>query len=117
MTLTTGRIKVVLEVGKTRTFAIAPDWPGWCRSGRDETTALQVLIQYGPRYARALDGTQLGFRTPSATSDLLVVERLPGNVTTDFGAPDSVLTTDTRSIDTAELQRLHTVLKACSDDR
>ena len=33
-------IDVYLEIGKKRTFAGAIDWPGWCRSGRDEGAAL-----------------------------------------------------------------------------
>ena len=59
-------VEVYLEAGQARTFAVALAWPGWCRSGRDETSALQSLIDYGPRYARALEGTQLEFRAPSA---------------------------------------------------
>ena len=106
------QVDVYLEVGQVRTFAVAVDWPGWCRSGRDEASALQALIDYGPRYALVLSDTQLKFRAPSATSALLIVERLPGSATTDFGAPALSLSTDTRPIDTAELQRMQTVLEA-----
>ena len=35
---------VYLEVGSKRVFAGAVDWPGWCRSGRDEATALEALF-------------------------------------------------------------------------
>ena len=35
-------IGVYLEIGKTRTFAGALDWPGWCRSGRDEAAAIKA---------------------------------------------------------------------------
>ncbi len=35
---------VYLEVGPRRIFAGAIDWPGWCRSGRDEETALEALV-------------------------------------------------------------------------
>lgn len=31
---------VYLEAGTKRVFACAADWPGWCRSGRDEEQAL-----------------------------------------------------------------------------
>ena len=82
------QIEVYLEIGQTRTFAVALDWPGWCRSGRDEARALQALYDYGPRYARALSNTRLRFRAPSEASALVVVERLTGNATTNFGAPD-----------------------------
>ncbi|MEJ2555185.1 MAG: hypothetical protein P8186_02915 [Anaerolineae bacterium] len=76
-------IDVYLEIGKNRTFAGAIDWPGWCRIGRDEGSALQALGDYGPRYARILSATPLGFQPPAATSALVVVEQLEGNATTD----------------------------------
>ncbi len=106
-------IEVYLEIGQTRTFAVALDWPGWCRSGRDETSALQALFDYGPRYARVLQTTQLGFRAPFEASALVVVERLTGNATTDFGAPDLALSRDTKPVDPTELQRWQVVLQAC----
>jgi hypothetical protein len=90
-----------------------PDWPGWCRSGRDEASALQALCDYGPRYARALQTTELRFRAPFDASALVVVERLTGNATTDFGAPNLALSHDTVPVDPAELQRWQVVLKAC----
>ena len=107
------QIEVYLEIGQTRTFAVALDWPGWCRSGRDETAALQALCDYGPRYARALEGTRLRFRAPSEASTLVVVERLTGNTTTNFGAPNLALSRDTRPIDPTELQKWQVVLDAC----
>ena len=107
------RIEVYLEVGSKKTFAGAVDWPGWCRSGRDEAAALQALIDYGPRYARALRSARLGFRAPSEASALFVVERLTGNATTDFGAPNLALRRDTKPIDPTELQRWRVVLRAC----
>jgi hypothetical protein len=105
--------EVYVEIGQTRTFAVALDWPGWCRSGRDEAAALQALYEYGPRYARALQRTRLGFHAPSEASALVVVERLTGNATTNFGAPDLALSRDTKPIEPTELQRWQKVLKAC----
>ncbi len=105
--------RVYVEAGPKRTFASALDWPGWCRSGRDEVAALQTLIDYAPRYAHALTGAQVEFIVPTSTADLLVVERQPGNATTDFGAPNLALSTDTQPVDAAELQRWQTVLTAC----
>jgi len=107
------QIEVYLEIGQTRTFAVALDWPGWCRSGRDEARALQALYDYGPRYARALQLTRLRFRAPSEASALVVVERLTGNATTNFGAPDLALSRDAKPIDPNELQRWQVVLKGC----
>lgn len=106
-------IEVYLEIGQTRTFAVALDWPGWCRSGRDEASALQALCDYAPRYARALQATQLGFRPPSEPSALVVVERLTGDATTDFGAPSLILSRDTAPVDPTELQWWQAVLPAC----
>ncbi len=106
-------IEVYLEIGRTRTFATAIDWPGWCRSGRDEASALQSLCDYGRRYKRALQTTQLGFRAPEDASDLIVVERQTGNTTTDFGAPDLSLPNDTKPITSIELERWGELLRAC----
>jgi len=107
------QIEVYLEIGQTRTFAAALDWPGWCRSGRDEDAALQALFEYGPRYARVLQRTQLHFHARSEPSGLLVLERLAGNTTTNFGAPTLPLSSDTQPIGQAELERYQAVLKAC----
>lgn len=113
MALGSNHIEVYLEIGQKRTFASAVDWPGWCRSGRDEKSALQALCDHGPRYARVLRTAQLGFRAPADVSAFVVVERLEGNATTDFGAPDVALSGDTRPIDDAELRRLQALLQAC----
>jgi hypothetical protein len=107
------RFEVFLELGQKRVFAGALDWPGWCRSGRDETLALQALFEYGPRYAQVLRTARLGFRAPKNMSAFAVVERLKGNTTTDFGAPDVAPSGDTDPIDDAELRRFQTLLRAC----
>jgi hypothetical protein len=106
------RIDVYLEIGKKRTLAGALDWPGWCRAGRDEPSALQALAGYGPRYARTLAAAQIDFHPPADTSALSVVERLEGKGTTDYGVPDIVPATDSRPVDAAELRRFESLLKA-----
>jgi hypothetical protein len=106
-------IEVYLEIGQSRTFAAALDWPGWCRGGRDEASALQALFDYGPRYARVLATTQLGFRAPSEPSALVVVERLMGNSGTDFGAPNLIPSRDRNPVDPGEVERWQEVLHAC----
>lgn len=106
-------IDVYLEIGKKRTFASAIDWPGWSRSGRGESEALQALVDAGPRYGRALEGTGIAFHAPSDASELVVVERCEGNATTDFGAPDMPASRDARPMDQAELERSRTLLLAC----
>ena len=109
----TNQINVYLEVGSRRTFAAALDWPGWCRMGRDEATALLALFEYAPRYATVLRSARLGFKIPKDVSAFSVVERLKGNATTDFGAPDVAPSSDAKPLDNMELRRLQSVLKAC----
>jgi hypothetical protein len=105
--------RVYLEVGSHRTFAAALEWPGWCRAGQDEAAALAALLEYGPRYARVLRSAHLGFQVPEDVSAFEVTERLIGNATTDFGAPDRAPSTDTQPPGDEELRRLQAILKAC----
>jgi hypothetical protein len=113
MALSPNQFAVYVESGKKRTFAGAIDWPGWCRSGRDESSALQALLDYGPRYAGALDTARLVFHAPGDLSALSVVERLVGNATTDFGAPAVPPASDERPLDRVELGRTQALLEAC----
>ena len=107
------QIPVYFEIGKKRIFAGALDWPGWCRSGRDEESALQALVDYEARYARVVRAKEFGFRAPADTSSFVVVERLKGNATTDFGAPDLAPAADAKPVNEAELARPQATLKAC----
>jgi hypothetical protein len=107
------KIDVYLEVGKKRTFAGAVDWPGWCRSGRDQASALQAFFDYGPRYARALGTARLGFGAPTDPAALAVIERVAGDATTDFGAPGVAPSSDKRPVSDADLERFRALLKAC----
>jgi hypothetical protein len=109
-------IDVYLEVGKKKTFAGSIDWPGWCRWGRDEASALQDLLHYGSRYALVLEKTGLEFNPPRNVSEFDVVERLTGNKTTDFGAPDIAPSSDSRPMDKDGLQRFEIILKACWEE-
>ena len=111
--MTAKSIKVYLEVGQKRTFAGAMDWPGWCRSGRDEESALQALVDYGPRYARILRTKKFGFHAPIKTSAFSIVERLEGNATTDFGAPGLAPSRDGDPVTEKELKQFQELLKAC----
>ena len=82
---------VYLEVGQKRTFAGALDWPGWCRSGADEDSALRALLDYGPRYAKVTTLTGLDYEPPAALAAFTIVERLAGSSTTDFVTSDQTL--------------------------
>jgi hypothetical protein len=106
-------IKLFLETGKKKTFAGAVDWPGWCRSGRDEETAIQALIDYGPRYAQVLQSRGFAFPFPADKSEVVVTERHDGNSTTDFGAPAAVLDADREPFDQVAFERSQKMLQAC----
>jgi hypothetical protein len=78
---------VYVEAGSKRTFAGSLEWPGCVGSGRDEPSALRRSSRTHPLCGRA-EESRLGFEPPG---DLRVVERLRGDATTDFGAPDRAL--------------------------
>ncbi|HEX6061518.1 MAG TPA: hypothetical protein VF001_05565 [Candidatus Limnocylindria bacterium] len=107
-----GIIRVVVEGGSKRSFASAVDWPGWARSGRDEPAAVAALLVYASRYASVVARAKLGFVSPVGTGSLHVIERLPGNATTEFGAPGVAATVDATVVDAAELARLRKLLTA-----
>jgi hypothetical protein len=113
MPKSSAKFDICLEAGAKRVLASALGWPGWARGGRDRAAALQALVDYGPRYARVLRGTRLGFHAPAAASAFAVVEILKGNATTDYGVPGLPASADARPVDEAELRRLQAILKAC----
>lgn len=106
-------IEVYVERGQKRVFAGAIEWPGWCRSGKDETGALQALLDYAPRYAKALSGSSVRFKPPRKVAELKVVERMKGDATTDFGAPGVPPRADKAGLTAVELKRLEGILAAC----
>jgi hypothetical protein len=106
-------IQVYLEAGTRRTFAGALDWPGWCRSGRDEASALQALLEYASRYADVLRSSGVSFTQPKTLSDPKVIERLKGGSGTDFGAPQAHPASDNRKMDSTGLKRSQAQLRAC----
>jgi len=104
------RIRVYLEVGGKRTFASAADWPGWCRSGKDERGAFDNLAAYAPRYAKVARLARMELPKQPAFNQ---VERMKGNATTDFGAPGIPAKDETRRVSAAEMTRMVTLLQAC----
>jgi hypothetical protein len=104
-------VDVYTESGSKRVFAGALEWPGWCRSAKDEEGALATLVAYGPRYAQVVKGRS-AFHVPKSSSDLRVVERLDGDATTDFGAPSAAPKADARPLDARELTKLRKLLEA-----
>ncbi len=113
MTTPSHQIPVALEIGKTRVFASAIDWPGWTRSGRGEALALEALLAYGTRYQRVMRSTRLSFSAPTTLADLAVTERLTGTAATDFGAPNAAPGDDSAPVAVVELERLQQILNAC----
>lgn len=105
--------EVYVEVGAKRVFASAIRWPGWSRAGRDEPSALQSLADYGSRYGRVVRAARLGFEAPGDGKDFLVIERVAGNTTTDFGAPAVPPSVDEAEMDAADLRRSQAILRAC----
>jgi hypothetical protein len=95
--------RVYIEQGRTWAFAVALDWPGWCRRGRSAEAALDALDAYRSRYEAVLP---IAFR-PGA---LEVVATVSGTATTDFGAPDALYegdrVTPARARQARQLERL-----------
>jgi hypothetical protein len=104
-------LRVVLEVVRARAFAVAVDWPGWTRGGRDEEAALDALLRAAPRYAAAVAAGGVAFPAPAERSDLEVVDRVPGNAGTEFGAPSVRLLGDDEPLAGAELERHAGILR------
>ncbi len=104
--------EVYLEVGQKKIFAGALDWPGWCRSARDERMVLAALVEYAPRYAKIFSRTKFDFVPPDDPAALAVAERLAGNSTTDFGAPDVAPARDAEPLDEAARERSEAILTA-----
>lgn len=107
--------RIFLETGTKKTFAGALDWPGWCRSGPNPGSALQALVDYGPRYKQVL---QFGvghfdFSPPADVSGMTVTEQANGDATTDFGSPGFIFNRDREALSGEELSLQISILEAC----
>jgi hypothetical protein len=96
-------LKVYVEAGEKKVFATAIDWLGFARSGKTEEAALEALVAYAPRYLALMGNAAKGLKAPKSVKDLDVVKRLPGNKTTDFGAPDAILPADRKPVSERDL--------------
>lgn len=106
-------VTVAVETGSKRSVASAIEWPGWARAGRDEDAAIQALVDYAPRYARAIKPAKLPVRAPGSVDDLVVTERIQGNASTDYGIPGTPPAQDAEPLNPADLRRLESILSAC----
>jgi len=104
---------IYLEIGQKKAIAVAVEWPGWCRIGKEEGLAVQTLLDCAPRYAKIPQVACLPFQIPESTAALNIVNHLEGNATTNFGAPDIPLPHDWDPIGDQELQRIQLLLDAC----
>jgi hypothetical protein len=100
-----GPTRAYLELGGKKVFACALDWPGWCRSGKDEHLALENLAAYADRYAEVAKEAGIDFPA-NAGARLEVVERLPGSGKTDFGLPGEFAADDAKRTTRAQAERL-----------
>jgi len=102
-------VPVFLEVGSKRIFASAADWPGWCRTAKTEELTLEALLAYAPRYE--VVARHAGIAFPSAI-ELSVVEQLPGDATTDFGAPSTTAEAEREKLTAAKAKRQVALVRA-----
>ena len=97
---------VYFEEGRTSVFAVALEWPGWCRRAKTRELALEALIEYQERYARIVT-------TRFAPGRFEVIGCVLGNATTDFGAPGVPGPWDEEPFVTKDVKRDVALLQDC----
>ena len=103
-------IPVYLEQGAKKVFACSIDYPGWCRSGKDEHLALEALADYAPRYAEVARRAKVAF--PARAPELEVVERVEGKGATDFGIPHEITRNDAEPLTARQAARQVELMRA-----
>jgi hypothetical protein len=98
--------KLYIEQGSNTAFAVALEWPGWCRRAKTPELAVEALDEYRERYAAIVS-------IPFAPAPYEVVGSLKGNGTTDFGAPDARGPWDTVPLSSRDLNRQIAILQDC----
>ena len=101
---------VYLEVGTKKVFACAVDWVGWCRAGKTEDEALEVLADYADRYRIVVD--KAGLKFPASATAFDIVATVKGDTTTDFGAPHKAIDADWDALTAAQAKRLAKLVEA-----
>ncbi|NUW39273.1 hypothetical protein [Nonomuraea rhodomycinica] len=100
--------RVYLELGPKKVFACSLEWPGWCRVTKGEEPALDLLMDYVPRYRAIARRAGLAFEP----GEPVVAERVTGDPTTDFGAPSAMPRLDLEPLDADEARRQVALLRA-----
>jgi hypothetical protein len=100
--------RIYLEVGPKKVFACSLEWPGWCRVAKGEEAAIDLLMEYAPRYRVIAERAGLRFEP----GDPVVVAREPGTHMTDFGAPFAIPELDQAPIDAETADRRVALLRA-----
>jgi hypothetical protein len=102
---------VFLEIGSSKAFASAEQWPGWCRAGRNEEAALAALTSYADRFAEVARRAGLSF-DPAVANAVEVVERVKGGSTTNFGAPEVTSAAEATKVTPARAKTMVALLEA-----
>ncbi len=98
--------RVYIEETSRSAFAVALEWPGWCRRAKTADLALDSLMDYQDRYADVVSST-------FDPGTIKVVATLAGNATTDFGAPDARGPWDAKPLTRAETSRHLGLVEDC----
>ncbi len=98
--------RVYLEVGHKSVFAVALDWPGWCRRTKTSDLAIDELERYRSRYEAMVTGT-------FSPGPIDVIGTTTGNGTTDFGAPGAEGPWDEQPLAASEVSRQVALLEDC----
>ena len=104
--------RIYLEIGSRRAFAVSLDWPGWARAGKTPDAAMEALVDAAGRYRRTVGAAGKGLEVPAGPGDLVVVQKVKGDATTDFGAPSKEISADDEPYDDEERARHERLLKA-----
>jgi hypothetical protein len=113
----TSSLDVVIETGKRRLFVSALAWPGWSRSVKTtegEEAALDALAEYAGRYRAVARAAKCLRDFDAVTKDprWRIVDRVPGDATTDFGAPSGASVKENARLDAEASRRMVALLDA-----
>ncbi len=109
------RMRVVLELGrKRRVVAGAIDWPGLDRWGTSDDDAIAKLLTYVPRYEDVAGRGGMAKEFAALAGDVDVIERGPGNSSTDFwGVAHVPSQLEAEVLSPSALDRRLDLLRAC----